>query len=167
MALKIVGHDKDFIISPDIIRGWVAPDAQFGDTHHNSFRAALRFSGGPRSHDSSLVTDLRSAGDQISQVTAQLKSSLTLGPSAVTKNIWQRRPGQGSAAASSSDPQPLAENQGHADGTAVASSGGQTSMAVQEWDAPLDSMGCQDSWAAVAGTPEAAVALDTANNFVK
>ena len=123
MNLKIVGYDKDFIISPDIVRGWIALDAHFGDTQHNSFRAALRFSGGPRSHDSSLVTDLRSAGDQISELTGQLKSSLTLGPSAVTKNIWQRRPRQGSAAASSSDPQPLAETHGRVEGTASASSG--------------------------------------------
>ena len=32
MNLNIVGDDKDFIISPDIIRGWMAPDAHFG-TH--------------------------------------------------------------------------------------------------------------------------------------
>ena len=35
MNLKIVGLDKDFIISPDIVRGWMAPDAHFGDTQHN------------------------------------------------------------------------------------------------------------------------------------
>jgi len=157
MNFKIVGYNKDFIISPDIVRGWMAPDKNFGDSQHNSFRVALRFSGAPRSHDSSWGTDLRSAGDQISQVTAQLKSSLTLGPSA----------GQGSAAASSSDPQPLAENQGRVEGTASASSGGQKSMAVQQWETQLDSMGCRDLWSAVASTPEAAVALETASNFVQ
>ena len=42
MTLKVVGFDKDFIVSPDIVRGWMAPDAHFGDKHHNSFRDALR-----------------------------------------------------------------------------------------------------------------------------
>ena len=51
--LKIVGYNKDFIISPDMVRGWMAPDKHFGDNQHNSFRAALRFSGAPRSHSSS------------------------------------------------------------------------------------------------------------------
>ena len=74
---------------------------------------------------------------------------------------------RGSAAASSSDPQPLAENQGRVEGTASASSGGQKSMAVQQWEAQLDSMGCRDLLPAVANTPEAAVALETASNFVQ
>ena len=151
--LKIVGHDEDSIISPAIVRGWMAPDQNVGDNQHNSCRAALRFSGAPRSHGSSWVTDLRSAGDQLSRMTAQLKSSL--------RALW------GSAAASSSDPQPLAENQGRVEGTASASSGGQKSMAVQQWEAQIDSMGCRDLWSAVASTPEAAVALETASNVVQ
>ena len=76
MTLKVVGHNKDFIISPDIVRGWMAPDAHFGDNSHNSFRAALRFSGGPRSHDSSLVQQsghLHTEEDQITKVTALWK----------------------------------------------------------------------------------------------
>ena len=153
MNLNIVGYDKDFIISPAIVRGWMAPDKHFGDNQHNSFRAALRCSGAPRSHGSSWVTDTRNAGYQFSQMAAQLKSSL--------RALW------GSAAASSSDPQPLAENQGRAEGTASASSGGQQSMAVQQWEAQLDSMGCRDLWSAAASTPGAAVALETASNFVQ
>ena len=43
--------------------------------------------------------------------------------------------GRGGAAASSSDAQPLAENNELVEGTAVASSDGQFSMAVQHWDA--------------------------------
>ena len=110
------------------------------------------------------MIDLRSAEDQVGQVTAQLKSSLTLGPSAVTKNILQRRPGQGSAAASSSDPQPLAEHPGHVEGSAVTSKGGQ--RAVQQFKEELDLMGCGEVWPAVA-TPEAKVALETAGNIVQ
>ena len=34
MTLKVVGCDKDFIIAPDIVRGWMAPDAHFGDKQH-------------------------------------------------------------------------------------------------------------------------------------
>ena len=81
-------------------------------------------------------------------------------------NIWQRLREQGSAAASSSDPQPLAENQGPVEGTAVASSGGQSSIAVQQWEAQIDSVVCQYLWAAVAGTAEAADVLDTASDLL-
>ena len=128
MALKVVGHDKDFIISPDITRGWMAPDAHFGDKQHNSFRAALRFSGGPRSHDSSLVQQsghLHIEEDQITKVTAQLKKLWVAGPKVVraVRHIWQGWRGQGSAAASSSGAQSLAETHGRVEGTASASSG--------------------------------------------
>ena len=40
-------------------------------------------------------------------------------------------------------------------------------MAVQQFEEQFDSMGCRDFWPAVAGTPEAAVALETASNFVQ
>ena len=55
MKLKIVGHDKDFIMSPNLWRGWEAPDASFGDTAHNSLRAVLERSTGPYACDSSLA----------------------------------------------------------------------------------------------------------------
>ena len=133
-----------------MVRVWMSPDKHCGDNQHNSFRAALRFSGAPRSLGSSWVTDLRSAGGQM---TAQLKSFF--------------RALRGGAAASSSDPQPLAEDQGRVEGTASASSGGQKSMAVQQWEAQLESMGWRDLWSAVASTPEAAVALVTASTFAQ
>ena len=125
-------------MSPPLWRGWMGPDKDFGDRAHNSFRAALQLSRGPRSHDSSLVQHsggLRSAGEQITQVTAQLNNLFTVSPSAAREQIWQRWMGQGGAAASSSDAQPLAENNELVEGTAVASSDGQFSMAVQHWDA--------------------------------
>ena len=37
VKLKIVGQEKDFIISPNLSRGWEAPDKSFGDNMHNSF----------------------------------------------------------------------------------------------------------------------------------
>ena len=125
-------------MSPHLWRGWMGPDKDFGDRAHNSFRAALQLSRGPRSHDSSLVQHsggLRSAGEQITQVTAQLNNLFTVSPSAAREQIWQRWMGQGGAAASSSDAQPLAENNELVEGTAVASSDGQFSLARQHWDA--------------------------------
>ena len=129
MTLKVVGFDKDFIVSPDIVRGWMAPDAHFGDKQHNSFRVALRFSGGPRSHDSCLVQPrghLHIEEDKITNMTAHFKNLSVAGPSAVqaVRNIWQRWRGQGSAAALSSGAPSLAETHGRVEGTASASSGG-------------------------------------------
>ena len=118
-------------MSPHLWRGWMGPDKDFGDRAHNSFRVALQLSRGPRSHDSSLVQHsggLRSAGEQITQVTAQLNNLFTVSPSVA-------RMGQGGTAVSSSDAQPLAENNELVEGTAVASSGGQFSLASQHWDA--------------------------------
>ena len=40
-------------------------------------------------------------------------------------------------------------------------------MAVQQFKAQLDSMGCQDSWAAVAGQAGAAGVLGTASDLLK
>ena len=122
MYLKIVGYEKDFAISPDTVRGWMAPAKNFGDNQHNLFRAALRFSGAPRSHDSSVVQHsghLNIEDDQRSQLTEQLKKVWAAG-----RNMVQRWREQGSAAASISDSQPLAETHGRAEGTASASSGG-------------------------------------------
>ena len=172
MTLKVVGFDKDFIVSPDIVRGWMAPDAHFGDKHHHPFRAALRFSGGPRSHDGSLVHHsghLHTEEDHITKVTAQLKKLWVAGPSAVqaVRNIWQRWRGEGSAAASSSGAQSLAETHGRVEGTASASSSGECSMVAAQWLAEIAKSGCHDSWAAVAGKGEAADILDTASDLLK
>ena len=85
-------------MSPPLWRGWMGPDKDFGDRAHNSFRVALQLSRGPRSHDSSLVQHsggLRSAGEQITQVTAQLNNLFTVSPSAAREQIWQRWMGQG------------------------------------------------------------------------
>ena len=172
MTLKVVGFDKDFIVCPDIVRGWMAPDVYIGDKHHNSFRVALRLSDAPRSHDDSLVQHsghLHTEEDQITKVTAQLKKLWVAGPSVVqaVRNIWQRWRGQGSAAASSSGAQSLAETHGRVEGTASASSGGECSMVAAQWHAEIAKTGCQDSWAAVAGKGEAADILDTASDLLK
>ena len=153
MSLKIVGEDKDFIVSPDITRGWSPQDADFGDTQHNSLRAALQFLGEPRSHDSSLVHHgaLPTSEEQIERVAAELKEKLSLDQSA-------EDPRQGNAAASSNDPQPLAEEHWLVEGT---SSGGQ--RAVEQFDAQLGLMGCPD-WTA---TRESRNALEVASNFVQ
>ena len=82
MALKIVGHEKDFIVSPNLWRGWAATDKEFGVCSHNSFRVALQLSRGPRTHDSSLAQPsgaLRIAREQITQVADDLMNGLTVG----------------------------------------------------------------------------------------
>ena len=68
MKLKIVGHDRDFIISPNLSRGWEAPDKAFGDNMHNSLRAVLERSTGPYACDSSLAQDSKALEPAWSQV---------------------------------------------------------------------------------------------------
>ena len=110
----------------------MAQDADFGDTQHNSLRAALQFLGEPRSHDSSLAhhsTSLRTLEEQIEQVAEELKKKLSLDHSA-------EDPRRGNDAASSSDPQPFFERN---------PSGGHNSRAVEQFEEELVSMGCPDS----------------------
>ena len=82
MKLKIVGQSKDFIISPNLWRGWEAPDKDFGDNAHNSLRAVLERSRDPSTYDSSLAQDrvaLPGTVDQIVQVDRELVRSFSWG----------------------------------------------------------------------------------------
>jgi len=134
MKLKIVGHDKDFIMSPNLWRGWEAPDASFGDTAHNSLRAVLERSTGPYAHDSSLAKDSKALPPALSQVMqiGNLLSRLLLG----------------GAAASSSDAPPPAALDHHVEDPAVASSDTRPSTPVEGFYEQLKEMGSTDQWAA-------------------
>jgi len=134
MKLKIVGHDKDFIMSPNLWRGWEAPDASFGDTAHNSLRAVLERSTGPYAHDSSLAKDSKALPPALSQVMqiGNLLSRLLLG----------------GAAASSSDAPPPAAFDHHVEDPAVASSDTRPSTPVEGFYEQLKEMGSTDQWAA-------------------
>ena len=81
---KIVGRDKDYIISPNLWRGWEAPDRSFGDNAHNSLRAVLEQSRGPDTYDSSLSKDSNALPPALSQVMqiGNLLSRLLLGGAA-------------------------------------------------------------------------------------
>ena len=68
MKPKIVGHEKDYIISPNLLRGWEARDKQFGDNAHNSLRAVLERSTGPYACDSSLAQDSKALEPAWSQM---------------------------------------------------------------------------------------------------
>ena len=134
MKLKIVGHDKDFIMSPNLWRGWEAPDASFGDTAHNSLRAVLERSTGPYAHDSSLAKDSKALPPALSQVMqiGNLLSRLLLG---------------GAAASSSNAPPPAALDH-HVEDPAVASSDTRPSTPVEGFYEQLKEMGSTDQWAA-------------------
>ena len=134
MKLKIVGHDKDFIMSPNLWLGWEAPDASFGDTAHKSLRAVLERSTGPYAHDSSLAKDSKARPPALSQVMqiGNLLSRLLLG----------------GAAASSSDAPPPAALDHHVEDPAVASSDTRPSTPVEGFYEQLKEMGSTDQWAA-------------------
>ena len=132
MKLKIVGHDKDWIMSPNLWRGWEAPDASFGDTAHNSLRAVLEQSTGPYAHDSSLAKDSKAPPPALSQVMqiGNLLSRLLLG----------------GAAASSSDAPPPAALDHHVEDPAVASSDTRPSTPVEGFHDQLKEPGALAEW---------------------
>ena len=134
MKLKIVGHENDFIISPNLSRGWEAADKIFGDNMHNSLRAVLERSTGPYAHDSSLAKDSKALPPALSQVMqiGNLLSRLLLG----------------GAAASSSDAPPPAALDHHVEDPAVASSDTRPSTPVEGFYEQLKEMGSADQWAA-------------------
>ena len=150
MKLKIVGHDKDFIISPNLWRGWEAPDASFGDTAHNSLRAVLERSTGPYACDSSLAQDSKApAWSQVKEVGQQL----------VRRLLEDRLVG---AAASSSDAPPPAALDHHVEDPAVASSDTRPSTPVEGFYEQLKEMGSTDQWAAAAHNEKGAKVLAAA-----
>ena len=156
MSLRIVGEDKDFIISPDITRGWSPQDKHIGDTQHDSLRAALQCLGEPRTHEPSLVHlgALATSVEQVQQVADELKEKLEK----LSLDQGAKDPRQGNAAASSNDPQPLAGQHLLAEGT---SSGGQRS--VDQFGEQLRLMGCSH----LTASPETTIALENAVNLVE
>ena len=143
MKPKIVGHDKDYIISPNLLRGWEAPDKSFGDNAHNSLRAVLERSTGPYAHDSSLAKDSKALPPALSQVMqiGNLLSRLLLG---------------GAAASSSDAPLPAALDH-HVEDPAVASSDTRPSTPVEGFYEQLKEMGSTDQWENLAHNEQDAV----------
>ena len=151
MALRIVGENKDFIISPDLTRGWSPQDKHMGDTQHDSMRGALQCLGEPRTHDSSLVKHgaLPTSVEQVQHVTDELKEQF---------EKLALDEGQGNAAASSNDPQPRSGQHLLAVGT---SSGGPRS--IDQFGEQLRLMGCPH----LTAWPETTEALENAANLVE
>ena len=147
MKLKIVGHNKDFIISPNLSRGWEAPDKAFGDNMHNSLRAVLERSTGLYAHDSSLAKDSKALPPALSQVMqiGNLLSRLLLG----------------GAAASSSDAPPPAALDHHFKDPAVAGSDTGPSTPVGCFHDQLEELGATAEWKNLAHHEQGAV-LDAA-----
>ena len=151
MKLKIVGHDRDFIISPNLSRGWEAPDKSFGDNMHNSLRAVLERSTGPYACDSSLAKGsqpLESLSSQFQKMGLHLLRGLM---------------GHGLAgpAASSSDAPPLAALDHHAKDPAVAGSDTGPSTPVENFHEQLEELGATAAWNNLAHHEQGAV-LDAA-----
>ena len=149
MKLKIVGHNKDFIISPNLSRGWEAPDKSFGDNMHNSLRAVLERSTGPYACDSSLAKGsqpLESLSSQFQKMGLHLLRGLM---------------GHGLAgpAASSSDAPPLAAF--HAKDPAVAGSDTGSSTSAAGFHEQLEKLGATAEWENLAHDEQGAV-LDAA-----
>ena len=135
MKLKIVGHDKDFIMSPNLWRGWEAPDASFGDTAHNSLRAVLERSTGPYACDSSLAKGsqpLESLSSQMQKMGNLLRGWMGYGPAG--------------PAASSSDAPPPAALDHHAKNPAVAGSDTGPSTPVENFHEQLEELGATAEW---------------------
>ena len=148
MKLKIVGHNKDFIISPNLSRGWEAADKIFGDNMHNSLRAVLARSTGPYACDSSLAKasqPLESSWSQMQKMGNALRGFL----------------GFGQPAASSSDAPPLAALDQHAKDPAVAGSDTGPSTSVECFHEQLKELGATAAWNNLAHHEQGAV-LDAA-----
>ena len=156
MSLRIVGEDKDFIISPDITRGWSPQDKHIGDTQHDSLRAAFQCLGELRTHEPSLVHQgaLATSVEQVQHVADELKEVLEK----LSLDQGAKDPRQGNAAASSNDPQPLAGQHLLVEGT---SSGGQRS--VDQFGEQLRLMGCPH----LTASPETTKALENAVNLIE
>ena len=153
MKPKIVGRDKDYIISPNLLRGWEAPDKSFGDNAHNSLRAVLERSTDPYACDSSLAQDstaLEPAWAQVVKVGQHLLRGLMMG----------YRPA--GPAASSSDAPPPAALDHHVEDPAVASSDTRPSTPVEGFYEQLKEMGSTDQWAAAAHNEKGAKVLAAA-----
>ena len=151
MKLKIVGHDRDFIISPNLSRGWEAPDKSFGDNMHNSLRAVLERSTGPYACDSSLAKGsqpLESLSSQMQKMGNLLRGLMGYGPAG--------------PAASSSDAPPLAAlDHHHAKDPAVAGSDTGPSTSVECFHEQLKELGATAEWKNLAPHEQGAV-LDAA-----
>ena len=142
MKLKIVGHDKDWIMSPNLWRGWEAPDASFGDHMHNSLRAVLERSTEPYACDSSLAQESEPLDSAWSFEWSQMKKK---GQDLARRLLPAWPVG---AAASSSDAPPPAALDHHVEDPAVASSDTRPSTPVEGFYEQLKEMGSTDQWAA-------------------
>ena len=143
MELKVVGHDKDFIISPNLLRGWEARDKQFGDNAHNSLRAELDACDSPLAQDSKAP-----AWSQEKEVGQQL----------VRRLLEDRLVG---AAASSSDAPPPPALDHHFEDTAIAGNETGPSTPVEGFIEHLDELGATAEWKALPYHEQGAV-LDKA-----
>ena len=152
MKLKIVGHDRDFIISPNLSRGWEAPDKAFGDNMHNSLRAVLERSTGPYACDSSLAK----GSQPLESLSSQMQK--------MAGNLLRGLMGYGPAgpAASSSDAPPPAALDHHVEDPAVASSDTRPSTPVEGFYEQLTEMGSTEQWAAAAHNEKGAKVLAAA-----
>ena len=151
MKLKIVGHDRDFIISPNLSRGWEAPDKSFGDNMHNSLRAVLERSTGPYACDSSPAK----GSQPLESLSSQMQT--------MASNLLRGLMGYGPAgpAASSSDAPPLAALDHHAKDPAVAGSETGPSTSVEGFNEQLEELGATAEWKNLAHHEQGAV-LDAA-----
>ena len=147
MTLKIVGRDKDFIISPNISRGWEAADKDVADGSHNSLRAVLEQSRGPDTYDSSLSKDSNALPPALSQFHKVANSLLT--------SVWGWR--LVGRAASSSDAPPLAASDQHAKDPAVAGSGTDLSTPEENFLNQIEEIGAAEEWAATPHEEKGAV----------
>ena len=134
MKPKIVGRDKDYIISPNLFRGWEAPDKSVGDNAHNSLRAVLE-----RATDRYAACDSPLAGG--SQPLQSLSNQMMkMGQTLLRGLLWDGRLG---AAASSSDAPPPPGLDHPFEDTAVADS---ETGPVERFNEQLDELGAKSAW---------------------
>ena len=140
MKLKIVGQKKDFIISPNLSRGWEAPDASFGDNMHNSLRAVLERSTEPYACDSSLAQGSEALDSAWSFGWSQMKKK---GQDLARRLLPAWPVG---AAASSSDAPPPAALKHHVEDPADAGSDTRPSTPVEGFHDQLKELGALAEW---------------------
>ena len=148
MTLKIVGREKDFIISPNISRGWEAADKNLADGGHNSLRAVLEQSRGPDTYDSSLSKDSEALEPALAQFQRVANSLVTS-----VLGAW----GLIGRPASSSDAPPLAASDQHAKDPAVAGSGTDPSTPEENFLNQIEEIGAAEEWAATPHEEKGAV----------